>query len=84
MNVIQSAFYSPDLGEHFKYLLYDDSTHRNSEPSLLGGGPASFSSWKHEISPFSNFALRYTTIAGELRDPFRLIIRVLNTLLKFF
>ena len=30
MNLIQSAFYSPDLGEHFKYLLYDDSTHRQN------------------------------------------------------
>ena len=28
MNVIQSALYFPDLGEHFKYLLYDYSTHR--------------------------------------------------------
>jgi len=28
MNLIQSAFYSPDLGEHFKYLLYDDLNYR--------------------------------------------------------
>ena len=28
MNVIQSAFYSPNLGEYFKYLLYGDWTLR--------------------------------------------------------
>ena len=28
MNVIQSALYSPNLGEHFKYLLYGDLTLR--------------------------------------------------------
>ena len=28
MNVIQSAFYSSNLGEHFKYLLYGNSTLR--------------------------------------------------------
>ena len=28
MNLIQCAFYSPDLGEHFKYLLYGDLAYR--------------------------------------------------------